>query len=142
MSAETEKLIADAREHAVICTDWTACSFILNLADDLAEAEARADELQADYDHLVSQTEPTRRAQEEASRRAFAAEARAAEHESAAIEFCAAADAAEAREQRLREAAMALYQRVEIDESVGVCLSSRVEALNLFAALTSGGSND
>jgi hypothetical protein len=50
--------------------------------------------------------------------------------------------AAEAREARLREAAMALYERVEMDESVGICLSSRVEALNLGAALAAGDAHD
>ena len=37
----------------------------------------------------------------------------------------------------LRAAATALYERVEMDESVGVCLSSRVESLNLRDVLVS-----
>jgi hypothetical protein len=41
-----------------------------------------------------------------------------------------------ARLERVEAAAMALYERVEMDESVGICLSSRVEALNLAAALS------
>lgn len=37
----------------------------------------------------------------------------------------------------LRDAATALYERVEMDESVGVCLSSRFESLSLGAVLAS-----
>jgi hypothetical protein len=33
------------------------------------------------------------------------------------------------------EAAVALYERVEMDESVGICLSDRVDSLRLGAAL-------
>jgi hypothetical protein len=43
---------------------------------------------------------------------------------------------AQAEEARmLREAAMALYERVQMDESVGICLSERVTTLALGAAL-------
>jgi hypothetical protein len=45
----------------------------------------------------------------------------------------------EARAQKAEavvEAARALHERVEMDESVGICLSERVESLALGAALT------
>jgi len=42
---------------------------------------------------------------------------------------------AEAEVARLREAAMALYERVQMDESVGICLSERVTTLALGDAL-------
>jgi hypothetical protein len=43
--------------------------------------------------------------------------------------------ATEARVTELLEAAMALYERVQMDESVGICLSERVTTLALGAAL-------
>jgi hypothetical protein len=42
----------------------------------------------------------------------------------------------------LREAAMALYERVQMDESVGICLSERVTTLALGAALTKEDDDD
>jgi hypothetical protein len=38
--------------------------------------------------------------------------------------------------QALREAATALYERVEMDESVGICLSTRAESMALGALLS------
>lgn len=40
------------------------------------------------------------------------------------------------RLETISNAAMALYERVQMDEAVGVCLSSRVEALALGDALS------
>ncbi len=44
-------------------------------------------------------------------------------------------EAALAQVEALVEAATALYERVEMDESVGVCLTSRVESLTIADAL-------
>ena len=50
---------------------------------------------------------------------------------------------AQAEEARmLREAAMALYERVQMDESVGICLSERVTTLALGAALAKEDDDD
>lgn len=71
---------------------------------------------------------------------AEAAEARSLEWVDPGIAWKKRAKAPEAQRDTLWKAAMALYERVEMDESVGVCLSSRVEVLNLGVALA--GSDD
>jgi hypothetical protein len=47
-------------------------------------------------------------------------------------------EALEAENAELKQSAQALYEQVEMDESVGICLSDRVAALNLGAALHKG----
>ena len=47
----------------------------------------------------------------------------------------AALDGLSAALAEMREAMVALVERVEMDESVGICLSSRVESLNAQATL-------
>jgi len=130
---ELEAIVKDARDRADGMARAPYGEF--NKAVERAEQAGRQialikTHLNARCEHLVERAERAERERDEAL----------AERDSLwrpTTEMEKAWEAAEARVAELTEAAMVLYERVEMDESVGICLSSRSESLLLGRVLAS-----